>query len=109
MVAEVGKAIAGWGALSPFHGRSAYRMTVENSIYVDPPYHRRGIGQALLFHLLVQARLLGHHAIVALIDADQEASVALHAKLGFVDAGLLRQVGFKFGRFLDVRYMEKLI
>jgi len=98
--------VVGWGSLSAYHPRSAYRNTVENSVYVHPGHHRRGIGSLLLKDLIVRARRLGHRAIIAGIDADQAGSVALHAKWGFEGAGRLRKVGLKFGRWLDVIYMQ---
>jgi L-amino acid N-acyltransferase YncA len=105
-VAEVDGVIVGWGSLSPFHPRSAYRFTVENSVYVHHAHHRRGIGEALLVDLIARARASGHRSIVALIDADQPASVGIHAKHGFAPAGHLRQVGYKFDRWLDVVHMQ---
>ena len=108
-VAQMEGRIVGWGALSPFHLRSAYRYTVENSVYVSHEHHRRGIGSALLNDLIVRARALGHRAIIAGIDADQASSIRLHSKFGFQQVGQLRQVGFKSGRWLDVVYMELLL
>ena len=105
-VAELEGRTVGWGALSPFHARSAYRFTVENSVYVDHRYHRRGIGEALLSDLIARAHAIGHRSIVALIDASQEASVAIHAKHGFATVGQLKEVGYKFERWLDVVYMQ---
>jgi phosphinothricin acetyltransferase len=109
IVAEVDGQVVGWGSLSAYHARSAYRHTVENSVYVQHRHHRRGIGSRLLQELITRARGLGHRAIIAGIDASQTASVALHAKFGFVEVGRLQQVGFKFGRWLDVTYMELLL
>ena len=108
-VAQVAEQVVGWGSLSPYHARSAYRHTVENSVYVHPQHHRRGIGSALLGDLIVRARTLGHRAIIAAIDAEQAPSIALHAKWGFQKVGQLSQVGFKCGRWLDVIYMELLL
>jgi phosphinothricin acetyltransferase len=108
-VAETGGRVVGWGSLSPFHARSAYRMTVENSVYLRPDHHGRGIGTLLLRDLIGRARSLGHHTILAIIDAEQPASVALHAKLGFVRVALLREVGHKFGRWRDVVYMQLVL
>jgi L-amino acid N-acyltransferase len=101
--------VIGWGSLSAYHARSAYRRTVENSVYVHHQHHRKGIGSLLLEELINRARTLGHRAIIAGIDADQAASVALHAKFQFENVGHLKQVGFKFGRWLDVIYMELLL
>jgi phosphinothricin acetyltransferase len=108
-VAELANQIVGWGSLSPYHPRSAYRRTVENSVYVHHHFHRRGIGSLLLKELIACARRLGHRAIIAGIDAEQDASVALHAVFKFQPAGRLKQVGFKFDRWLDVVYMELLL
>jgi L-amino acid N-acyltransferase len=109
IVAEADGQVIGWGSLSPFHPRSAYRRTVENSVYVHHQQHRRGIGSLLLQELITRGRGLGHRAIIAGIDASQPASVALHAKFGFEKVGHLKQVGFKFDRWLDVIYMELLL
>lgn len=106
-IAEAADAVVGWGSLSPFHPRSAYRFTVENSVYVHPAHHRKGVGRALLRDLVERARAAGHRTIIAGIDAEQAGSVALHASEGFVEAGRLRHVGFKFGRWLDVVYMQR--
>jgi phosphinothricin acetyltransferase len=99
--------IVGWGSLSPFHRREGYRYTVENSVYVHPSYHRRGIGRAILAELIHRADAAGHRTIVAVISADQEASIHLHAAMGFVETGRLRNVGNKFQRWLDVAYMQR--
>ena len=109
LVGEVAGQVLGWGSLSPFHARAAYRHTVENSIYVRHYAQRRGIGGALLKDLLLRAREIGHHTIIAGIDGEQTASIAFHAKRGFVEVGHLRQVGFKFGRWLDVFYMQLVL
>jgi L-amino acid N-acyltransferase YncA len=108
-VAEEDGRIVGWGSLSRFHARAAYRRTVENSVYVDPALHRRGIGRLLLVDLIERAQYLGHHTIVALIDADQLPSIAIHEKLGFEPAGRLKEVGYKFNRWLHVIHMQKLL
>lgn len=101
--------VVGWGSLSPYHERSAYRRTVENSVYVAHTHHGRGIGRLILQDLIERARSIGHHTIIAGIDGEQAASIALHAKMGFLEVGHLRQVGFKFGRWLDVRYFQLML
>lgn len=108
-VACIGGDIIGSGALSPFHKRSAYGRTVENAIYVHHAHHRRGVGRLLLTDLIARAAPLGHHTIIALIDADQPASIALHETLGFTRIGHLKEVGRKFGRWLDVIYMQRML
>lgn len=108
-VAEAGGEILGWGSLSPFHPRAAYHRTVENSIYVRHDALRRGVGRALLADLIERATDLGHHTIIAGIDTEQTGSIAIHARFGFVEVAQLREVGFKFGRWLDVVYMQRML
>jgi len=108
-VAAENNKIVGWASLSAYHARSAYRRTVENSVYVHHGYHRRGIGSLLLEDSIARARKAGHRVIIAAIDADQPGSIALHTKFRFKKVGLFKQVGFKFGRWLDVVYMELLL
>jgi phosphinothricin acetyltransferase len=109
IVAVAGGWVVGWGSLSPFRERSAYRNTVENSVYVHHEHHRRGIGSALLRDLIARASVLGYRATIGVIDADQTASIALHSKFGFQKVGHLKQVGLKFNRWLDVIYMELIL
>ena len=109
IVAAADGQVMGWGSLSAYHARSAYRRTVENSVYVHHQQHRKGVGSLLLEELITRARAVEHRAMIAGIDADQAASVALHAKFDFENVGHLKQVGFKFGRWLDVIYMELLL
>jgi phosphinothricin acetyltransferase len=99
--------VMGWGALSPFRERAAYRHSVESSVYVREGHHRRGLGRALLVDLLHRASALGHHTVLAGITADQPASLALHHAVGFVQVAHLREVGFKLGRWLDVLYLQR--
>ena len=105
-VAVIDGEVVGWGSLNRYHARSAYRFTTENSVYVRHDMHRRGIGKALLADLLVRAEALGHHSVIAVISADQLASVELHRRAGFVECGLFKEVGFKYERWLDVMYMQ---
>lgn len=109
IVAEVDGTIVGWASLGEFHKREAYRNTVESSVYVRHDRRRLGIGKALLAEIILQARVIGHHTIVALIDSEQAASIVLHEHAGFARVGRLHQVGYKFGRWLDVIYMQLMI
>jgi phosphinothricin acetyltransferase len=109
IVAEAGRRVVGWGSLSAFHTRCSYRHTVENSVYIHHQHLRRGIGSLLLKELIVRARSLGHRAIIAGIDAEQTASIALHARFDFRKVGHFKQVGLKFDRWLDVIYMELIL
>lgn len=101
--------VVGWAALNRFHDRVGYRFTAENSVYVAAGWRGRGVGGRLLGPLVVAAREQGLRAVLAVIDAENEASLRLHARHGFERVGLFRQVGFKFGRWLDVAYMERLL
>jgi L-amino acid N-acyltransferase len=108
-VAERDGQVVGWGSLSRFHPRSAYGRTVENSVYVRHDLHRRGIGRVLLADLIDRAGPLGHHSILALIDSTQAGSLALHRGMEFTDVAHLREVGFKFGRWGDVLYLQRML
>ena len=108
-VATFNGEVVGWGSLSPFRSRAAYRFSVEDAVYVHRDYHRRGIGRALLADLVVRAREQGHHSILAAIDDEQPASIALHAALGFEQVAFLKEVGYKFNRWLHVHYMQLLL
>ncbi len=103
-----GEAVA-WGSLSRFHPRAAYSRTAEDSVYVRQDCLRQGLGATVLADLIVRARALKHHVIVAGISADQAASVELHRRQGFVQCGLLKEVGYKFERWLDVIYMQLML
>jgi phosphinothricin acetyltransferase len=98
--------VVGWGSLSSYNPRGGYARTVENSVYTAHDARRQGIGSLMLGELIALARTHGHHLIVAGIDAAQDASVALHTRFGFTHAGRLPEAGYKFGRWLDVIYME---
>jgi phosphinothricin acetyltransferase len=101
--------VVGWSALNRFHDRAGFRFTSENSVYVAEAARGRGVGTLLMPPLIDGAKALGLHAIIAAIDAQNEASIRLHAKFGFEKAGLFRQVGYKFDRWLDVLYMERIV
>jgi L-amino acid N-acyltransferase len=101
--------IVGWGSLHTFRQKPGYRLTVENSVYVHPDFQRAGIGSAILLDQIARARTLGLRAIVAGIDAEQTASLALHYKHGFREVGRFGQIGRKFDRWLDVIFMELIL
>jgi len=109
-VAERGDGhIVGWSALNQFRPRPGFRFTTESSVYVAAGYRGQGIGRLLMPPLIESARKLGMRAILAGIDAENEASLRLHAAYGFQQAACLKQVGFKFGRWLDLVYLELLL
>ena len=101
--------IAGYAYASQFRDRAAYRQTCENSVYVDRDFQRQGVGRALLAALFDAARAAGFREMIAVIGdgSGNHASVGLHRAAGFAPAGLLKNVGLKFGRRLDVAYMQK--
>jgi phosphinothricin acetyltransferase len=102
-------AVMGWSALNPYHDRAGYRFTAENSVYVAAERRGQGLGKRLMAPLIDAARQRSLHAIIAVIDASNEASVRLHAAFGFETVGRFKEVGYKFGRWLDVLYMELLL
>jgi phosphinothricin acetyltransferase len=101
-----GGRVVGFASLSPYKERAAYRTTVEDSVYVHRNHTGRGIGRLLLSGLVGIARDSGFHAVIARIEAGGAASLALHAACGFELVGVERQVGRKFGRWLDVAVMQ---
>lgn len=109
VVAEAPEGIAGFAYLAPYRERAGYRFTREDTVYVDPAFHRRGIGRALLAQILEHARTLDTHAVMARIEASNEPSLALHRAFGFEAVGLEREIGHKFGRWLDLITMELLL
>lgn len=108
LVAEEAGAVLGYGYCAPYRLRSAYRFTLEDSIYVKDGYHRMGIGRAILAELILRCEQLNYRQLIAVIgDSGQAASIGLHASLGFVRAGTLRSVGYKFGRWVDTVLMQR--
>jgi len=109
VVAEVEGAVLGYGAYGPFRGFDGYRLTVEHSVYVAPAAQGRGLGRTILSALLERATGAGFHAMIGAIESGNAGSLALHSKLGFAEVGRLPQVGQKFGRWLDLVLMERLL
>jgi phosphinothricin acetyltransferase len=109
LVAEDEGEVVGFGSLSPWKERPAYATSVEDSVYVDVLHHGRGIGRAILTALLEAAEASGFHAVFARIVGGHEASIKLHAGLGFEVVGTEREVGRKFGRWQDVVVMQRLL
>jgi phosphinothricin acetyltransferase len=108
LVAERSGCVLGYCYASRYRTRSAYRFTVEDSIYVDVSEHGRGIGRALLATLIERCAELGYRQMVAVIGgSDQWPSIRLHEALGFTRTGLLPAVGFKFGSWIDTVFMQR--
>jgi L-amino acid N-acyltransferase YncA len=107
LVAEVDGMLAGYAYAGPYRARPAYRFSVENSIYVAPELHRRGIGKILLAALIEACTARGFRLMIAVIgDSNQAASIGVHKALGFKDAGVFKNVGWKFERWLDTVHMQ---
>jgi L-amino acid N-acyltransferase YncA len=101
--------VLGFASLSPYRPRPAYRTTVEDSLYVDERARGQGIGKGLLEELVRLAGAHGFHAVIGRIVGGHDASIAVHRACGFEVIGVEREVGRKFGRWLDVVLMQKLI
>lgn len=106
LVAETGGAVVGYAYATQFRPRAAYARTCENSIYIADAARGVGVGTRLLGSLVNAAREFGFEQMIAVIGGGEPASVALHGKCGFVHAGRMRNVGYKFGRRLDTVYMQ---
>jgi len=102
-------AVAGFGSLSAYKERAAYSTTVEDSVYVARDRQGQGVGRLLLTELVATATAHGFHAVMARIVGGHDVSIRLHAALGFEIVGTEREVGRKFGRWLDVVVMQKLL
>ena len=109
LVAERDDGIVGYAYAKAWHARSAYRFSVEIAVYVDVGQKRLGIGSRLYDHLLPIVQARGIHAVVAAIALPNEPSVVLHEKFGLAKAGHLREVGFKFRRWIDVGYWQRIL
>jgi phosphinothricin acetyltransferase len=108
VASDGGAAILGYAYASPYRTRSAYRFSVEDSIYVAAGAERRGIGRALLAGLIERCTAAGYRQMVAVIgDSSNAASVGLHARMGFREVGVLPAIGFKHGRWVDSVLMQR--
>lgn len=105
-VAEENGAVIGYASYGDWRSFDGFRHSVEHSVYVHPSHSRKGIGRALLADLVDVARDKGVHVMVAAIESQNMASLHLHEQLGFVVTGQMPQVGTKFGRWLDLTFMQ---
>ena len=106
LVADIAGAVAGYAYATRFRDRAAYAATCEDSIYIDPALTGRGIGTILLAELVHRCELAGYRQMIAVVGGGEPASIALHRRLGFTHAGTMKNVGRKFGRWLDTVYMQ---
>jgi L-amino acid N-acyltransferase len=109
LVAEDAGDVIAWASLSRYHPREGYGPTVEDSLYVRHDQRGRGLGKTLLAELVARALAAGHHSIIAVIAADQPASLRLHEGAGFTRVGLLREIGRKLGRRIDVVFLQRML
>lgn len=109
LVAEEAGEVIGFASLSPYRDRPAYRTSVEDSVYIHRDHHGRGVGRALMTELVEVATSHGFHTMLARIVAGHEASIGLHRAVGFEVVGVEREVGRKFGKWLDVVVMQRLL
>ncbi|CAJ0891754.1 phosphinothricin acetyltransferase [freshwater sediment metagenome] len=107
LVAELDGTVIGYAYAVPFRKRPAYRYVVKHSIYVDPNHLHRGVGRLLLPALIDACAAAGYRQLIGYIDASNEASLKLHKACGFVQAGYLSSVGFKYGRWTDSVIMQR--
>jgi L-amino acid N-acyltransferase YncA len=107
IVAELSGAVAGYAYAGPYRTRPAYNWTVEDSIYVAPQFHRRGIGLLLLRELIAESERRGYRQMIAVIgDSAQTPSIALHRAAGFEPVGVFRSIGYKHGKWLDTPLLQ---
>jgi phosphinothricin acetyltransferase len=111
LAAEIDGVLAGYAYAGLYRTRPAYKYTLEDSVYIAPEMHRRGVGRALLTALIGASEARGFRQMIAVIGDSprQAASIGLHAALGFRHAGLLQDVGFKHGRWLDSLLMQRAL
>ena len=109
IVAETDSRVVGWGSLSKFRPRTAYAPTAEPSVYIDHEFLGRGLGRILLVDLIARAKAAGFHSLIGGSSADQPASIAVQESLGFVRVAHLKEVGYKFGKWLDVVYLQLML
>jgi phosphinothricin acetyltransferase len=109
IVARDATGITGFGTFGEFRAWPCYRHSVEHSVHVRADRRGQGIGRALVTLLLARAAAAGKHVMVAGIDADNAVSLGLHRSLGFIEVGHFHEVGFKFGRWLDLKFMQCIL
>ncbi len=108
IVAQDDEAVLGWASLSPWSSHGAYFCTVELSVFVDETHQGLGVGKMLLREIVARAEALDYHTVIARITGGNEASLHMHRALGFEHIGVMKEVGRKFGQWLDVHLMQKI-
>ena len=108
-VAEEGNTIVGFSSIGPFRAWAAYKYSVENSVYVSATARGKGIGKLLIPPLIDRAKAMGMHTVIAGIDATNEASIRLHTSFGFKEVAYFKQVGWKFEKWLDLKFLQLIL
>lgn len=106
IVSEENGVVTGYASFGDWRAFDGFRHTVEHSVYVHPEHQGKGLGLALMARLIEEAKRIGKHVMVAGIEAQNQGSIHLHQKLGFTITGQMPQVGTKFGRWLDLTFMQ---
>lgn len=109
LVAEMDGEVIGFSSFGPFRAWAAYQYSVENSVYVAANARGNGVGRALLKPLIVAAKALGVHTMLAGIDADNNISIRLHQSCGFREVARIKEVGWKFERWLDLVFLQLIL
>jgi len=108
-VADLNGRVAGFSSFGHFRAWPCYRFTVEVSVYVDTSFRGKGISKMLMKSLIDRAKEMNIHAVVAAISADNQISISLHRSFGFKEVANFKEVGYKFGRWLDLKFFELLL
>ncbi|WP_333600136.1 GNAT family N-acetyltransferase [Flavobacterium sp.] len=109
IVATMEERIVGFGYYSEFRFREAYKYTVEHSVYVLPNEHGKGIGKVIMESLIGLAKKQKLHTMIAVIDSENQDSVAFHEKFGFKTVAVIKETGFKFDRWLHSQFMQLML
>ena len=109
IVAVINDFVIGFATYGTFREKIGYQFTVEHSVYVAEEFIGKGVGKLLLTQLIILAKSEGYHTMIGGIDAANTGSITFHKKFGFVETGSIKEVGFKFGKWLDLQFMQLLL
>ncbi len=109
IVAKEENKVMGYGSYGTFRFKDGFKFTVEHSVYVAEDQHGKGVGNVLIQELISLAKQQRYHTMIGCIDADNAGSIAFHKKYGFTEAGILKESGFKFGKWLDLLFMQLML
>ena len=109
IVAELNSEVIGFGTFGTFRYKEGYKYCVEHSVYVHSEKRNLGVGKLIMEQLILIAKSMGMHTMIAGIDAENESSIDFHKKFGFVEAGRIKEAGYKFNKWLDVVFMQLML